>query len=154
MRLPPNDQLLNTLISHASIVLQLSTREGFEVKVSEALHKGKPVIATNCGGIPLQIQDGVDGFLVESGDWKAVARHLVELWTDDELYERMSEAASTGVSDEVGTVGNALSWFYLADQWVKGEGVKGDERWVSRPLSGLRGIWVGVVLTINYRSMI
>jgi alpha,alpha-trehalose phosphorylase (configuration-retaining) len=55
MRLDANDQLLNTLIAKAHVVLQLSTREGFEVKVSEALHAGRPVIATLAGGIPLQV---------------------------------------------------------------------------------------------------
>ena len=117
MRLPPNDQLLNTLLSSASICLQLSTREGFEVKVSEALHAGIPVIATRTGGIPLQIQDGKTGFLVEPGDWEAVAGYLLRLWGDEAELKRMGEAAAVGVSDEVGTVGNALSWFYLADVW-------------------------------------
>ncbi|KAH8598237.1 glycosyltransferase family 4 protein [Bisporella sp. PMI_857] len=131
MRLTPNDQLLNTLISAAHIVLQLSTREGFEVKVSEALHKGKPVIATNCGGIPLQIQDGKNGFLVDAGDWHAVAGHLLDLWTDDKLYEKMSKYAKSSVSDEVGTVGNALSWFYLADKWANGDGVVPNGKWVN-----------------------
>lgn len=42
VRLGPSDQLLNAVISKAAIVLQLSTREGFEVKVSEALHKVRP----------------------------------------------------------------------------------------------------------------
>ena len=42
LRLGPSDQLLNAVISKASIILQLSTREGFEVKVSEALHKVSP----------------------------------------------------------------------------------------------------------------
>ncbi|GJN76572.1 hypothetical protein PLIIFM63780_000056 [Purpureocillium lilacinum] len=54
IRLEPNDQLLNAIIANAHVVLQLSTREGFEVKVSEALHAGRPVIATLAGGIPLQ----------------------------------------------------------------------------------------------------
>lgn len=130
MRLNPNDQLLNTLLSSSHIVLQLSTREGFEVKVSEALHKGKPVIATKRGGIPLQIQDGKNGFLVEAGDVKAVAEKLLELWTDEEVYERMSEFAKVSVSDEVGTVGNALAWFYLADMWHGGS-VKPEGRWVN-----------------------
>jgi hypothetical protein len=40
MRVGPIDQLLDALISQAKVVLQLSTREGFEVKVSEAIHKG------------------------------------------------------------------------------------------------------------------
>lgn len=131
MRLAPNDQLLNTLLSASHIVLQLSTREGFEVKVSEAIHKGKPVIATNCGGIPLQVQHEKNGYLVEPQDWHAVAKHLLDLWTDDELYERMSTFAKTSVSDEVGTVGNALSWLYLADKWASGNGVTPNERWVN-----------------------
>ncbi|SPJ76442.1 related to trehalose synthase [Fusarium torulosum] len=118
MRLEPNDQLLNTLISKAFVVLQLSTSEGFEVRVSEALHAGRPVVATKAGGIPLQVKDSINGFLVEPGDWRAVAHHLMDLFTDDDLYERMSYAASTGVSDEVGTVSNALCWFYLASKWA------------------------------------
>jgi alpha,alpha-trehalose phosphorylase (configuration-retaining) len=117
MRLAPNDQLLNTLISKAHVVLQLSTSEGFEVKVSEALHAGRPVVATKAGGIPLQVKDSINGFLVEPGDWRAVAYHLMNLFSNDDLYERMSYAARTGVSDEVGTVSNALCWFYLASKW-------------------------------------
>lgn len=133
MRLSPNDQLLNTLLSAAHVVLQLSTCEGFEVKVSEALHKGKPVIATNTGGIPLQIQHGKNGFLVETGDWHAVAEHLLELWTDEKRYAEMSAFARQSVSDEIGTVGNALAWFYLAAKWAEREkeGLKPQRRWVN-----------------------
>lgn len=84
-RLPPSDQLLNALLSNAKIALQLSTREGFEVKVSEAIHDGKPVVAFRTGGIPLQIVDGKSGYLVEPGDTATVAKHLFELYTDSEL---------------------------------------------------------------------
>lgn len=139
MRLDPNDQLLNTIIANAHVILQLSTREGFEVKVSEALHAGRPVIVTKAGGIPLQVKDQVNGFLVEPGDSKAVAEHLIELFKNDELHAKMSHEARTGVSDEVGTVGNALAWFYLAAKWAEvgvrkknGEGgLAGNERWVN-----------------------
>lgn len=138
MRLAPNDQLLNTLLSNAHVALQLSTREGFEVKVSEALHAGRPVIATQAGGIPIQVQHGKNGFLIEPGDWKEAAKRLMELWTDEELHHRMSNFASVSVSDEVGTVGNALSWFYLAAKWTSGEEVAGErvvikpkERWLN-----------------------
>ena len=138
MRLDPNDQLLNIMIANAHVVLQLSTREGFEVKVSEALHAGRPVIVSNVGGIPLQVKDKVNGFLVTPGDFKTVAGHLMDLFTDEELYKKMSYEASHGVSDEVGTMGNALGWFYLAAKWAelgvekngKG-GLKGSERWVN-----------------------
>lgn len=131
MRLGPSDQLLNTLLSNAKVVLQLSTREGFEVKVSEALHKGKPIIVTRAGGIPLQVQDGKNGFIVTPGDHHAVARHLHELWTNYGLYKRMSEYAAKSVSDEVSTAGHVFSWLYLASKLSKGEKIMPNGRWIN-----------------------
>lgn len=131
MRLGPSDQMLNTLMSNAKVALQLSTREGFEVKVSEALHKGIPVVATKSGGIPLQVEHGKSGFLVDPGDSIAVAAHLNSLFTDKELYESMSQYAATHVSDEVSTVGNALSWLYLADTLAKGEKLEPNCKWIN-----------------------
>ncbi|KAL1954844.1 hypothetical protein VTO42DRAFT_532 [Malbranchea cinnamomea] len=131
MHIPPSDQILNALLSGARVALQLSTREGFEVKVSEALHKGKPVIATRAGGIPLQVQEGKNGFLVDVGDTNAVARHLYELWTDNDLYMRMSKYALHSVSDEVSTVGNALTWLYLASEMSKGKSCPPHGRWIN-----------------------
>ncbi|MCJ1282590.1 hypothetical protein MMC26_001915 [Xylographa opegraphella] len=131
MRLGPIDQELNALMSEAKVACQLSTREGFEVKVSEALHKGIPIIASSAGGIPLQVQHGRNGFVVEPGDSDAVAKHLYALFTDAELYRRMSEYAARSVSDEVSTVGNALSWLYLATKLSKGEKVDPHGRWIN-----------------------
>jgi hypothetical protein len=99
--------------------------------VSEALHKGIPVVATRTGGIPLQIKDGKSGFLVEVGDHEAVAKHLYDLISDKELYSRMSNFAAHNVSDEVGTVGNALTWLFLADTLTRGEVVKPAGRWLN-----------------------
>jgi alpha,alpha-trehalose phosphorylase (configuration-retaining) len=118
-------------MSNAKIALQLSLREGFEIKVSEALHKGIPVIATNAGGIPLQLRDGKSGFLVDVGDVDAVANHIVDLWTNKELYKRMSEYAKTCVTDEVSTVGSAASWLWMASKLAKGETLKMKAQWVN-----------------------
>jgi glycosyltransferase involved in cell wall biosynthesis len=131
MRLPPSDQLLNALMSNAKIALQLSTREGFEVKVSEALHTGKPIIACRTGGIPLQIEHGKSGFLTTPGDNQQVAEHLFDLYNDDELYNNMSHYAKTHVSDEVGTVGNAAAWLYLAVKAARGEKLKPNGAWIN-----------------------
>lgn len=106
--------VLNALLSNARVALQLSTREGFEVKVSEAIHAGIPVIASRSGGIPLQVEHGKSGFCTAPRDNEAVANHLYELYTDVELHRRMSEYGKKHVSDEVSTVGNAASWLYLA----------------------------------------
>ncbi|KAI0048555.1 glycosyltransferase family 4 protein [Auriscalpium vulgare] len=131
MRLPPSDQLLNALMANSKIALQLSSREGFEVKVSEALHAGKPVVANRTGGIPLQIVEGQSGFLCEVHDNAAVAAHLYELYTDDALYKRMCEYARTHVSDEVGTVGNAAAWLYLAVMYSRGEKIQPHGAWIN-----------------------
>ena len=118
-------------MQNSKIALQLSTREGFEVKVSEALHTGKPVIACRTGGIPLQIQHGKSGYLCEPGDNEAVAKHLFDLYTDKKLYATMSEYARTHVSDEVGTVGNAAAWLYLACVMTRGEKLKPNGAWLN-----------------------
>lgn len=131
MRLRPSDQVLNALLSKAKIALQLSRREGFEIKVSEAAHKGKPVIVTRAGGIPLQCRNGKSGFLVDVGDTDAVADCLYRLWTDEELYQRMSTYALSHVSDEVSTVGNGLNWLFLASELSQGRMVVPDGAWIN-----------------------
>lgn len=131
MRLGPSDQVLNALLSKAKVALQLSTREGFEVKVSEAIHKGTPIIATRAGGIPLQVENGKNGFLVDVGDTDAVAQHLFDLWTDDELYNRISRYGIKNVCDEVSTVGHSLNWIYLASKLSKHEPVKPNGRFIN-----------------------
>lgn len=118
-------------MQNSKIALQLSTREGFEVKVSEAIHAGKPVVACRTGGIPLQIQHGKSGYLCEVGDNAAVAKHLYDLYTDDELYNKMSKFAKENVSDEVGTVGNAAAWLYLAAMYSRGEKIKPNGAWIN-----------------------
>ncbi|HYL43501.1 MAG TPA: glycosyltransferase [Ktedonobacteraceae bacterium] len=130
VRLPHRDQMLNALLRGSKLALQLSVKEGFEVKVTEALMKGKPVIAYNAGGIPLQIQDGITGYLVERGDTTQVAQHLYNLLTDESAYQRMSEAACENAGKDYLTIPNAISWLYLAGQLVRGEKVEGNCQWV------------------------
>jgi len=65
--LPPTAHLeINALQRASTIVLQKSLKEGFGLTVSEALWKGKPVIASAVGGIPLQITHRFSGILTHS----------------------------------------------------------------------------------------
>jgi trehalose synthase len=57
---------VNAFQKGAAVVLQKSLREGFGLTVTEGLWKARPVIGGNVGGIPLQIEDGVSGYLVRS----------------------------------------------------------------------------------------
>lgn len=115
-RLQPSDQLLNMILRGAHVALQLSHREGFEVKVTEALQKGVPVIAYEAGGIPLQIVRNITGFLAPIGDVQCVADHLYRLFDDTELRERMSRDAINNLTEEYFTIWSAMAWMFLANE--------------------------------------
>ena len=57
---------INALQRSAKVIMQPSTREGFGLVITEALWKGKPVIAADVGAIPLQIRDGDTGYFYET----------------------------------------------------------------------------------------
>jgi trehalose synthase len=60
-----NAAMVNALQRHAAVVVQKSLREGFGLTVTEAMWKGRPVVASAVGGIQDQITDGVDGLLLQ-----------------------------------------------------------------------------------------
>ncbi len=63
---PASDIIINALQRASTVVLQKSLKEGFGLTVAEALWKGKPVIASAVGGIPLQIAHKYSGILTYS----------------------------------------------------------------------------------------
>ncbi len=81
---------LGALQRLARVALQRSIREGFGLAASEAMWKGTPVIGGREGGLPLQVRDGTDGFLVEEPS--EVAARIVELVRDPGLAIEMGEA--------------------------------------------------------------
>ncbi|MBI4801762.1 MAG: glycosyltransferase [Elusimicrobia bacterium] len=65
--LPPASNIeINAIQRASAIILQKSLKEGFGLTVSEALWKGKPVIAGAVGGIPLQITHKYSGILTRT----------------------------------------------------------------------------------------
>ena len=84
-----NSILVNVLQRVSSAVIQKSLREGFALVVTEAIWKGTPVVASNVGGIPLQIKDGENGFLVEPTDLKGFAERLIYLLKNPKLAKEM-----------------------------------------------------------------
>ena len=59
---------VNAFQRSSNVALLKSIREGFGMTVTEALWKRVPVVGGNVGGIPLQVIDGVTGFLVNTVD--------------------------------------------------------------------------------------
>ena len=69
---------LNAFQQAASVVVQKSIREGFGLVVAEALWKGRPVVASDVGGIALQISHRESGYLVHSmKDWVEAIKYLL-----------------------------------------------------------------------------
>ncbi len=81
---------VNAFQTASDVVLQKSVREGFGLTVAEAMWKGTPVIGGNCGGIRVQIEDGKNGFLVNTPE--ECAQRIVELIHDEPLRKRMGAA--------------------------------------------------------------
>lgn len=74
LMLPPDSHLeINALQRASTVIVQKSIREGFGLTVAEALWKGKPVVASAVGGIPLQVKHRYSGLLVHSVEGAALA---------------------------------------------------------------------------------
>ncbi len=109
---------INALQRASTVIVQKSLREGFGLTVTEAMWKGTPVVASRIGGIPLQITDGVDGYLVEPRDIAGTADRVVSLLRDPDLAESIGDAARETVrqrflitrllSDDLDVVGSVL----------------------------------------------
>ncbi|PSQ12686.1 glycosyl transferase family 1 [Halobacteriales archaeon QS_5_70_15] len=93
------DAGINALQRGADVVLQKSLREGFALTVSEALWKGTPVVGANVGGIPLQIEDGENGYLVEPEDVGATADRVTRLLEAESLRRRLGEGGHETVRE-------------------------------------------------------
>ena len=105
-----NAAIVNALQRHASVVVQKSLEEGFGLTVTEALWKGRPVVASAVGGIRDQIDDGVHGLLLEDPrDPDAFAAALRRLWVEDSgLGTELGERGRERVADRF-AVSSALS---------------------------------------------
>jgi trehalose synthase len=89
--LPPDPQTeMNALERGAAIVVHKPVAGGFGINVAAAMWKGKPVVGSLAGGIPVQIVFGVTGYTVETVEGAAFRiRHLL---SNPELIGRMGAA--------------------------------------------------------------
>ena len=84
-----NSLEVNALQRAATIIMQPSTREGFGLVVAEALWKGKPVIASQVGGISFQIKKGKTGYFYENQ--RKTAQKITHLLNNPKAAERVGE---------------------------------------------------------------
>lgn len=91
-----NALVVNALQRRADVVLQKSLQEGFGLTVTEAMVKGRAVVASEVGGLRHQITDGHNGLLVDPVDLDGVCAALAKLLDDPTLRQELGERARTG----------------------------------------------------------
>jgi len=94
-----NNILVNALQRTSAVIIQKSVKEGFGLSVTEALWKGKPVVASNAGGIPHQIKDGETGFLIEPHDMESFAKQIIYVLKNPDKGEKMAKKAKEFVRE-------------------------------------------------------
>ena len=95
-----NNILVNALQRKSKVIIQKSIREGFGLTVTEALWKETPVVTTKVGGIPLQVNDGENGFLLEPDDVDGFAEKIVELLEKPKLAAELGRAGKEIVREK------------------------------------------------------
>jgi glycosyltransferase involved in cell wall biosynthesis len=89
----PNCEILGLLpieevathFRRANVFCMPTRCEPFGVVFVEAMFAGLPVVATKLGALPDMVQDGVNGFLIESGDERGLAAALSTLLADSKM---------------------------------------------------------------------
>lgn len=92
---------LNEEMEKASMFVLTSDFEGIPNALIEAMQCGLPCVTTDCdgGGARLLIKDGVNGFLVEKGNSRAVADAIISIGRDKDLAFRLGTAANESLKD-------------------------------------------------------
>jgi trehalose synthase len=88
---------VNSLQRVADVAIQKSIREGFGLIVSETLWKGTAMVAGRAGGIPLQITDGVNGYL--AGTVEEFGDRVTSLLKDPGTARRLGTAGRRAVRE-------------------------------------------------------
>ncbi|HEX4965112.1 MAG TPA: glycosyltransferase, partial [Thermoanaerobaculia bacterium] len=85
--------LVEEVLVGADLFLLPSESESFGLAALEALSCEVPVIASDAGGLPEVVDDGVTGFLLPVGDVDGMAAAALRLLGDDDLRRRFAAAA-------------------------------------------------------------
>ncbi len=105
-----SDLLVNAIQSLSDVVIQKSKREGFGLTVTEALWKGTPVVASDVGGIPLQVIDEETGFLCDPEDYDCFAKRIVQVMEDESLKNEIGENGKEHVKNNFLITRLMLEW--------------------------------------------
>jgi glycosyltransferase involved in cell wall biosynthesis len=80
---------VRTALAAAELLVMPSLSEGLGVAALEAMAMGKPVVASNAGGLPEAVAHGETGLVTRAGDAHGLAEAVIALLRDRERARRM-----------------------------------------------------------------
>jgi trehalose synthase len=92
-----NAIIVNALQRRADVAVQKSLAEGFGLTVTEAMWKERPLVAARVGGIQDQIEDGINGLLVDPRDLTGYGNAVQSLLEDRARADALGRAAGRSV---------------------------------------------------------
>jgi len=105
---------VNAFQNFSEVLLQKSIREGFALTVSEGMWKNTPVVGGTAGGIKLQIDDGVNGYLVNTVE--ECAEKVLYLLRNPGLMAEMGQAGHEKVRQNFLITKHILNYLRLFDK--------------------------------------
>lgn len=81
------EQIFNTIKDFHVLVHPTICLEIFGLNIAEALAMGKPVLATRCGGAEMQIEEGINGWLVEPNNVEELTKKIQEITVSFNQYK-------------------------------------------------------------------
>ncbi len=105
-------------LSHCFIIA--STAELLSLAVLQAMASGLPVVAVKAGALVELVEDGVNGFLYETGAINSIVRHLVTIFTQHKLHRSMAER-SLEISQQHDIRQTVVSFERLYDSCIRKE---------------------------------
>lgn len=112
------DIAVNALQRASSVVIQRSLKEGFAITVSEALWKGTPVVASSVGGIPSQVIDGKDGYLLEPMDLDGFADKIIHIINNPDVAKKMGQYGRNHVKNNFLITRHLLDYIHLMKKLI------------------------------------
>jgi len=89
----PHEAVMAALPRSLAVMMPSTGPEPFGIAALEAMASGRPVIASDIGGLPDIVADGETGLLVRPGDSDSLCAALRRLLDEPVLVERMGRAA-------------------------------------------------------------
>jgi glycosyltransferase involved in cell wall biosynthesis len=103
---------LKALYSACDIFVLPSFEEGQPLVLLEAMASGKPLIGSYVGGIPMQIREGWNGFLVKPGDKRQLAEKIKYLIENEEERNRMGRNSRKLAEEE-------FNWKKISEKYLE-----------------------------------